>query len=278
MALPPKVTDPGRFTVTRRRRFGLTAMKRFMYSQMQLMGAAKVAFGRDTPLVRFTVEADPPSAYINFAVKADRVDRFAEHCGLPRGLELAPIRCIESDEPFVCLTANIYRVSGLANGVRLEWSTYVYGDRPGVPRYMVVGAVSSLFSIDPVDIFTPTGECTYQQTGSQRARQLVAKAVTDVGEFTFDFELPDDEPDTLPTRQWVEANDLIYWTNGVCDRVYYDAGFHNTPMWNVDPATIGLKDTTEWAEWVDPDPRHALFCSDSLDLVMSPWWNLESLR
>lgn len=266
--------DPTRHSVTRRRRFGLTAMKRFMYSQMQLMGAVKVAFGRDTPLVRFTVEADPPSAYVNFAVRADRVDAFAAHCGIPSGLELAPIRCIETDEPFVCLTANIYRVSGLAHGVRLEWSTYVHGDRPGVPRYMVVGAVSSLFSIDPVDIFTPTGECTYERTGNH----LAARAQTSVGEFLFDFDLEEREPDTLPTRQWVEANDLIYWTNGVCDRVYYDAGFHNTPMWNVDPTTIGLKDTTEWAEWVEPVPRHALFCSDSLDLVMSPWWNLGDLR
>ena len=93
-----------------------------------------------------------------------------------------------------------------------------------------------------------------------------------------EVELPDDQPDVLPTREWVEANDRIYWKNGVCDRVYYDAAFHNTPMWRVDPASIGLVDTTRWAEWVEPEPRHALFCSDALELVMSPWWNVEALR
>ena len=59
---------------------------------------------------------------------------------------------------------------------------------------------------------------------------------------------------------------------------YYDAGFYNTPMWNMDPTAIGLKDTTEWADWLDPVPAHVLVCSDSLDLVMSPWWNLSELR
>ena len=250
------------------------AMKRLLYSQLQVAQAFKVLIGRGAPLVRFTVEADPPSAYLNFAVRPDRLDQFASHCGLPPGLELAPIRCIEADEPFVCLTANIYRVSGLANGVRLEWSTYVYGDRPGVPRYMVVGAVSSLFSIDPVDIFTKTGLCTYQRTD----RHLAARAETERGAFSFEVDLPHGDPATLPTRQWVEANDLIYWRNGVCDRVYYDAGFHNTPMWELDPGALHLVDTTEWASWVDPRPRHALFCSGPLDLVMSPWWNLEQLR
>lgn len=268
------VVEGPHHTVSTRRRRGLTTMKRLLYSQMQIMQAVKIALGRDTPLVRFTVEDDPPSIYVNFRVRADRVDRFAAHCGLPPGLQLAPVRCIEADQPFVCLTANIYRVSGLANGIRLEWSTYVYGDVPGKPRYMVVDAVSSLFSIDPVEVFTRTGVCTYERTG----RNLVGRAETEVGAFTFDFDLPDTEPDTLPTHQWVEANDLIYWTNGVCDRVYYDAGFYNTPMWNVTPGSIGLEDTTEWAEWLEPEPAHVLICSDSLDLVMSPWWNLEALR
>lgn len=249
-------------------------MKRFMYSQLQIMQALKVLIGRDTPLVRFTVEADPPSLYVNFKVRDDLVDRFAAYCKLPPGLELAPLRCVESDEPFVCLTANIYRVSGLANGIRLEWSTYVYGDEPSKPRYMIVDAVSSLFSIDPVDIFTKTGVCTYTRTG----QHLVGRAETKDGAFVVDFDLPETLPTTLPTHAWVEANDRIYWINGVCDRIYYDAGFYNTPMWSLDPTAIGLSDTTRWKDWVEPDPVHALVCSDSLDLVMSPWWNLSELR
>jgi len=263
-----------RHTVSGRRRVGLTALKRVMYSQLQVLQAAKVLVGRDSPLVRFTVEADPPSAYLNFAVREDRIADFAAHCGFPTGLSSAPIRCVEDDEPFVCLTANIYRVSGLANGVRLEWSTYVYGDRPGVPRYMIVDAVSSLFSIDPVDLVTPRGTCTYERAG----QRLAAAADGGEGVLRFELDVPGDDPDTLPTREWVEANDLIYWLNGVCDRVYYDAGFHNTPMWRVDPTSIGLEHSTKWCEWVEPLPRHALFCSDSLDLVMSPWWNLSELR
>ena len=57
---------------------------------MHIMSAVKVAIGKDSPLVRFTVESDPPSIYINFKVRDDKVDRFAAHCKLPPGLELAP--------------------------------------------------------------------------------------------------------------------------------------------------------------------------------------------
>ena len=62
--------------------------------------------------------------------------------------------------------------------------------------------------------------------------------------------------------EWIEANDLIYWRNGICDRTFYDAALANAPLWRVPAAGRGESGTASgWAEFVGPEPRHALLLS-----------------
>ena len=49
------------------------AIKSFIYSQLALREGLMIFFRRSSPLVLFNVEADPPSLYVNFRVRADRV-------------------------------------------------------------------------------------------------------------------------------------------------------------------------------------------------------------
>ncbi|MEL7206617.1 MAG: hypothetical protein AAGK32_00025, partial [Actinomycetota bacterium] len=49
-------------------------LKRFMYSQLALRSAVMIALGKEEPFVTFTVEEDPPSVYLVFALRPERAD------------------------------------------------------------------------------------------------------------------------------------------------------------------------------------------------------------
>jgi len=258
--------------LTKWKRRGRSTAKRVLYSQLLMKDAILVAFGRAKPLVRFTVENDPPSIYLNFEVKADQVEAFERHIAVP--MPLAPIRCIEGDEPYYCLTLNMYRVSGLATGIRAEWSTYVH-DADGIPRYMVVDAECDKGTLDSVDLFTAKGHAGYTADGERLSLFAGADASN---ELRCEVALPADAPAATSDREWVTANDYIYWRNGVCDRTFYDAGLADASMVSIDPTTAEITDGTQWADFVDPLPRSMVAFTRSIEFAMSPWWNIDDLR
>lgn len=258
--------------VSKWRRRRLSATKRFLYSQLMVKDAVLIAAGRAKPLVRFTVEPDPPSLYLNFAVRADRLEAFERHIAVP--MPLAPIRCLEGDEPSHCLTFNTYRVSGLTSGIRAEWSTYVH-DARGVPRYLVVDAECEKGTLDAVDGFTVKGHAGYTATGDRLSMFAGADAAH---ELRCDVTLPADAPPVRSDREWVTANDYIYWRNGVCDRTFYDAGMADTAMVAIDPATAEITDRSQWAPFVEPVPRSIVAFTGPIEFAMSPWWNIDDLR
>jgi len=257
--------------VTKWKRRRLSAAKRLLYSQLLMKDAILVAFGRAKPLVRFTVENDPPSVYLNFAVRQDQVEAFERHIAVP--MPLAPMRCIEGDEPYYCLTLNMYRVSGLATGIRAEWSTYVH-DADGVPRYIVVDAECEKGTLDSVDGFTVKGHAGYTTDGERLSFFAGADANS---ELRCDVTLPTDAPSATSDREWVTANDYIYWRNGVCDRTFYDAGLADASMVSIDPSTAEITDATPWAQFIEPVPRSMVAFTKAIEFAISPWWNIDDL-
>ena len=253
---------------------GRRALKRFLYAQMALRQGLMIALGREQPLVPFTIEAEPPSVYWVHRLRPDVVDDLAARLGLPDGVAVAPIRCLAGAEPEAYLTLNVYRVSGLANGVRAEWSTYVdVGD--GVPRYLVVDARSSQASMDPVDVITPASTVVHERDG-----RLVRTRVGDgPAPYSCTLELPEaDDLDLVEVdHQWVTANDSIYWGNGVSDRTFYDAGLAAARQVDLPPTASTIDDRTPWADLVEPEPAHTLVLCDAVELVISPWENVDRL-
>ena len=77
---------------------------------------------------------------------------------------------------------------------------------------------------------------------------------------------------------WVSANDFIYWRNGVCDRTFYDAGMADAAQVAVDPAAFAVTDDTEWATFTEPAPWRVLVVNSAMELVVSPWNNIDKLR
>jgi hypothetical protein len=259
-----------RTTLTRSGLRARRALRRFLYAQMQFRNALMIAIGREAPLVRFTVEADPPSLYLVF----DITDR----AGLERALDLpAPhrlteIRCVEGDERGWYVTLNVYRVSGITNGTRAEWSVYVE-DAEGVPRYMVIDARSDATSMDPVDVITRASIVDYRRDG-EALEVTVGDGAT---AFRARLAHPADAPAVVTDREWSTANDFIYWRNGICDRTFYDGGMADAKVVALDAGRATLTDGTPWARFVDPVPRHILAFRDAIELVVSPWDNVDRL-
>ncbi len=249
---------------------GRRALRRFLYSQMALRDGAMIALGRDQPLVRFTVEDDPPSVYLVYRV-ADP-EALARHLTLPAGIELAPIRCVADDEPEYLLTLNVYRVSGITNGLRAEWSTYI-ADPDGVPRYLVVDARADNTSMDPVDVITKKSVVRHERRGDTVAIEIGEGASA----YTARFDVPSTAPAVKSHPDFVTANDYIYWRNGVCDRTFYDAGLADADQVSVAPDTVEIVDGTEWASFADGTPEHVLVFREAIEFVVSPWANLEDL-
>ena len=260
--------------LTRRGLRGRRALKRFLYAQLALRQALMIALGRELPLVPFTVEADPPSVYYVFRIRPELVGALAARLGLPPHLPLTAIRCLEGDDPAHLLVLNVYRVSGLANGLRAEWSVFV-ADADGVPRYMVFDARSSKVSMDPVDVITRPSPVKHRREGAVISTRVGEGEAT----FTATIEMPpgDAAPRVSPAPEWAIANDFIYWGNGICDRTFYAAGMVDPRQRKVPAGAVTVEDRTPWAELVEPDPVHVLVLEDAIELVISPWENLSRI-
>lgn len=247
-------------------------VKRFIYSQLYLRESLLIMLGRARPLVRFIVETEPPSVYFNFEIRPDRVEALERELKLP--YPLTPIRCVDGEAPFHCLTLNIYRVSGLANGIRAEWSLYVE-DGGGTPRYLVAEAAADAGSMDPVHIITRAGQVTHERAAGRIESSVVSE---DGSRFRARIESDGREPLVRAACEWIEANDYIYWRNGICDRTFYDAGLANARTRQIDPAKVSIEDQTRWGGLVDPTPRSVLLFEGAIEFAMSPWWNLDELK
>jgi hypothetical protein len=247
-------------------------IKALLYTPMALFDAIRIPFRRAQPKVAFTVEADPPSVYYNFRVKDERLEEFKRYLQLPSNLPLTPIRCVDGEEADYILTLNVYRVSGVTNGVRAEFSTYI-ADEAGVPRYMVVEARDHEGSMDPINILTkPT---RVEQVRNEEAMTTVVESDEQaLFQAKADQQVFDAADLVTLHGDWIAANDFIYWRNGVRDRCYYDAGMANPRVRALDPAAIELSDETHWAEFLEPMPKHVLVYENAMHFMIVPWENL----
>jgi hypothetical protein len=248
------------------------AIKRLIYSQLYMRDAFFVMLGRTKPIVQFKVEATPPSIYFNFELAPHYVPKLGAELDLP--FPLVPIRCLAGEEPFYCLTLNVYRVSGLVNGIRAEWSLYVE-DGEGKPRYLVVEAQSDANSLDSVNLMTRAKEITHIETDEFLDSAVVAE---DGGCFKSTCRSRASAEPVRVAPEWVAANDYIYWLSGVCDRTFYDSGMANPDARLIDPANVSIEDTTRWGKMVGPQPKHVIVYDNAIEFAISPWWNVEDLE
>ncbi|MEL7208185.1 MAG: hypothetical protein AAGK32_08155, partial [Actinomycetota bacterium] len=202
----------------------------------------------------------------------ERADDLKAEAGLPAGLDLAPIRCLEGDEPRLLMALNVYRVSGITNGRRAEWSVFV-AEPDGTPCYMVLDARSSSRSMDPVDLFTDSSRVDHARVGDR----IETTIGPDGSALRATLDASAAEPATS-APEWVTANDHIYWRNGVCDRTFYDSGLADAATVSIPTDAVDVVDESRWAEFVEPDPVVALLFTEAIEFVVSPWENIAALH
>lgn len=244
-----------------------------MYSQLSILSGLKITIGKENPLVRFTVEKDPPSIYWVYRIKSSGIEKIKQNISIPEHFSLCPIRCLETDEPEYLLTINAYRVSGLANGLRAEWSVFIR-DGENAPRYLVIDARSSQVSVDPVDIITKASAVLHERQDKQVYTQIGEGAQA----FKSTITLTGLETPITTSREWVSANDYIYWGNGICDRTFYDTGLANANQNRIRNDQSRIKDESIWSQFLEPDPVHVLMLQNSIEFVISPWENIDRIR
>jgi hypothetical protein len=283
-ASPTSQTPPGPGPLTPTGRATLTEVKRSHFGQLAQGDVDRIAQGAQQPLAEFTVEDSPPSIFVNWVIPDGNAAAFSTAAGLPPGFSLAKVQILESDPAaHYWLSLNVYRVSGLTTGLRAEWSTYVDpGD--GIPRFMIIRARAAEGSLDPIGPLAPAEPFVHSLDPDGTIRTAMNKTVLQNGLpvltgdnlFTSEVKLPEPANRHLvvPSRQWVAANDFIYWRNGVNDRVFHDSSSHSAPLISVDLGDVRLTDDTEWAPFVDPTPGHVLAYLDKIRFVISPWWNV----
>lgn len=254
----------------------LSFIKRFMYAQLGVLNSFKVLKGKQAPYIDFKIETEPPSIFVNYRIKADKLDSFKKALKLPDFVKLMPVSCLEGDKPEYIMTLNAYKVSGnLVNGLRGEWSTYIdRGD--GKPSYLMVDAFSDVMSMDPVHIVTRKCDFKYSRKDAANPQLDISINAKKGGKFRFNYSSKDLEnaEEKLPNRDWMGANDYIFWRNGVCDHVFMDGSSYNSPIKRLSADSCKSDYNLEWKPFIEQKPIEVLALTAPTRFIVSPWSNV----
>ena len=282
----PAPVPPGTGPLTPAGAATLAQLKRSHFGALAQDGAARIGAGLAQPLAEFSVVDSPPSIFVNWTVPDAQATAFEAVAPLPPGFTLAKVRIVESDPvPRYWLSLNVYRVSGLTTGLRAEWSTYV-DDGDGVPRFMILKARAAEGSLDPIGPLALPEPFEHSVVGSTIRTSMKDTAVQngvplltadDLFTSTIELPAPADRVAAVPTREWVTANDFIFWRNGVNDRIFHNSSSHSARLISLDPSAVTVDDHSAWAPFLDPTPAHVLVYLDAIDFVISPWWNVTAV-
>lgn len=242
--------------------------------------AEAVEHGGNPPWLNFDVGANPNSIFINFEFTDEASRRAFEAEHLPAGFTLAPLRILDTDEPRYFQVVNIYQSSGrLVDGARAEWSVFINDPETAVPRFLVIQAAAATLTADSVNLVVPP-EPVFHELEPGAIVSFVG--VEDPGSgaveeyFSSRIDWPQPAGNNVSfAREFVAANDYIFWGNAVADRGLYNSSVHNRDAARIPPADLSLVDNSRWSAYTDPEPVHTLVYRNPLEITVSPWWNLD---
>jgi len=210
--------------------------------------------------------------YFNWEIPAASIPLLEAALQLPgRGFRIAPIEILRGEAPRPYLSLNFYTtvIAGVLT-YRTESATYVVKAGDPRPRYMVISVDSSEDGADPTypGFIKPASAVRYTIEGQ---RVQVSSA-----DFEASFVLPD--PGQRATvavgRPWAQANDALYWVNGVADTALYNGGLIDATLVSVDPAGAAVHNASPWAAFIAQRPSNIVLFPEPLEFAFTPYFNL----
>lgn len=189
-----------------------------------------------------------------------------------KGFSLTPIALLKDSTPKYYMSLNYYSVviAGVVN-YRSEWSTYVRREGDPKPRFMVLQVQSSEDTADPM---SPgfTNPATYVEYTVGGGSIMAA-----TNDFQANLTLP--APGTATTQRvsyaWAEANDYLYYANGVADNALYNGMLTDAALVSIDPATASIDNDSIWKDFISDQPSHIVYFSEPLEFAFTPYFNLD---
>jgi hypothetical protein len=256
-----------------------SSLKRLFYGMNAIDYAGDVGAGGNAPWMNFEVAESPNSIFINFRFKDEQQIQAFEAEHLPQGFKLSKVRIFEDEEPGYFLVLNVYDSGGgLVSGARAEWSVFAQDPVDGKPRFLVVQAAAETISADSVNLLTEPEPVTHELTGNTISTYVgVKEGETERAYFTSQISWPPSSSTAVRTAaEFVAANDYIFWGNAVADRGLYNGTVHNRDVLRVGAGDLVVDDKSRWAGYVEAEPAHAFVYQNGLEIVVSPWWNLDA--
>ncbi len=168
----------------------------------------------------------------------------------------------------------------MSQGARAEWSVFVNDPAGGEPRFLVVQAAAESISADSVNLLTPPEPVSHilKIDAIDSYVGVVDKATGEESTYFSSRIRWPQLPESLVSfhREFVAANDYIFWGNGVADRGLHNATVHNRNAVFIESDQISLVDNSRWSEYINAAPVHTVVYRNPLDIVISPWWNLDA--
>ena len=188
-----------------------------------------------------------------------------------KGFSLTPIALLKDSKPKYYMSLNYYSVviAGVIN-YRSEWSTYVRREGDPKPRFMVLQVQSSEDTADPM---SPgfTNPATYVEYAVGGGSIMAA-----TNDFQANLTLP--APGTANSQRvsyaWAEANDYLYYANGVADNALYNGMLTDAALVSIDPATASIDNDSIWKDFISAQPSHIVYFSEPLEFAFTPYFNL----
>jgi hypothetical protein len=275
----------------------------FYANQIFAVSGPAIAAALAEPTALLTVEeggtGGGPAYLMNFRILPEKRNEFAM-AFLPQDLFLAPIQVRSQGPTETILTLNVYEVDLFdTRATRAEWSDFVAkdDDEENGPRFLVVEAVSSEPSFDPVNLLTPPAVSFHHTVDTDSGDITTMYQLVSGMSFTTTFAGPKGNCNKsspkrgggrpvisancdIPTQEFITTNDEIYCGNGVYDNTLHTANLWELPLSIIDPK----KDTimvdisaTQWAEFVDPEVSELLVLTEPFSFFLQPTFNLEEI-
>ncbi len=212
----------------------------------------------------FTV--NPESLYINYRLTQNQLSVIKEYVKKRNPyFELEPIRMTVYDKPEYYLSLNIYNCTSPLflndDGMtRFEINTYV---TDGIAKgTLIMDYLSNALSMDPINVFkdpTPISYVNGSIIGKVDNISLIGNISISTKDPTFEV-----------ANDLSYYSDVIYYANGIYDKLYYDSTLTNAVL--KIPKVISLNFT--YLNLTFGKPESIFYFRNQIDFVGSVWENL----